>query len=296
MNNLKFSLIIHKITPNNQDLIREINKKGFSGRYLFFKNIRISGNQTRIIFSDETGKTTNGLDSNIILWRDTKTQAIIRKIIAGYFLNNKKIFIDRVWAEKDWTANKLRQAEFYSQQQLPLPKTIFTNSKNFDFLVKNISLPFIAKPIVGSKGNNVFLINDKAQFQKFCNKFPLTDFIFQKYIPNDGDFRLLCVGKKFIGGYKRIPKKGEFRANIAQGGSGKIIKLNPLLINLAEKVSRITKIEILGIDFIQSKTTKSYYLMETNGIPQWQGFKKTTGINVAEKIIDYSLSLYKKIS
>lgn len=307
LNKVFFGIIIHKVSPNSEDLVREITKRGHLVDYLFFDSILNHHSKLEIILRNKKGQRVDDNNFDLLIWRDTETRAIIRKIAASYFLQKGKIFIDKVWATRDWTANKLRQVEFFSHHGLPVPKTLFLNNfssylknspqKLFEKVTSKLGVPFIVKPIVGSKGKNVFLIKKMEKFQqlkeKFCS-FNGKNPLFQEYIPNNGDFRVFFINKKFIGVYKRIPKKGEFRANIAQGGRGEKITPAKELINLSKKVAQIMGIEILGVDIIQCQKSKKYYVLETNGIPQWQGFKKTTGIDVAKKIIDYCLSLYSQ--
>lgn len=302
MNKLHFGIIIHQITPNSKDLVKEIKKRGFLASYLYFNSI-LNQSKTEIIFKNNKGEQVNNDQFDILLWRDTDTPAVIRKVIASYFLQKGKIFIDKIWATRDWTGNKLRQVEFFSRHGLPIPKTLFVNQfisyfkkspqKLFQKIIPILGLPFIAKPIVGAQGENVLLIKSQKDFQKLKKGVTGESPLFQEFIPNDGDFRALVINKKFIGAYKRIPKKGEFRANLAQGGRGQKIKPESKLISLSKKVAELIGIEILGVDIIRCQKSKKYYVLETNGIPQWQGFKKTTGIDVAEKIIDYCLSYYK---
>ena len=304
LNKVSFAIIIHKVSPNSEDLVREITKRGHLVDYLFFDSILNHNSKLEIILRNKKRQRINDNNFDLLIWRDTETRAIIRKIVANYFRQKGKIFIDKIWATRDWTANKLRQVEFFFHHGLPVPKTLFlsnfsTRFKNsphqlFKKITSSLGIPFVAKPIVGSKGNNIFLIKKEKEFQqleqKFCDlsgRNPL----FQEYLSNNGDFRALLINKKFIGAYKRIPKEGEFRANIAQGGKGEKVTPEKELISLSKKVAEIMGIEILGVDIIQDQKCKKYYVVETNGIPQWQGFKKTTGINVAQEIIDYCLSL-----
>jgi ribosomal protein S6--L-glutamate ligase len=110
-------------------------------------------------------------------------------------------------------------------------------------------------------------------------------FLFQEYLPNDGDIRILVIGYKAIGAMKRIKPKDDFRANISQGAKAVKFELNKELIKLAEGAARATQTEFAGVDIIESKG--KYYIIEVNRTPQFRGFKQYTKVDPSPFIVDY---------
>ena len=57
--------------------------------------------------------------------------------------------------------------------------------------------------------------------------------------------------------------------------------------NLAERIARICKVEVAGIDIIINKNSGNPYILEVNIGPQFEGLEKYTGVNAAREIIEY---------
>jgi len=65
------------------------------------------------------------------------------------------------------------------------------------------------------------------------------------------------------------------------------------LVSIAEKISKVTRTEIAGVDIMVNKETGKPYVLEVNHGPQFAGIEKATGINIAAKIVDYFEKLAK---
>ena len=105
-------------------------------------------------------------------------------------------------------------------------------SKNIPLLKKFLHLHqnVVYKPLDGMGGESIFQVNDQDKninvILETLTKFGARTIMAQKYIPaiKDGDKRILVVDGKVIPlCLARIPPKGEFRGNLAAGGSGIVI-------------------------------------------------------------------------
>ena len=117
-------------------------------------------------------------------------------------------------------------------------------------------------------------------------------FLFQEFLPTDGDIRVLVVGYKAIGAMKRHLVPGDFRANISQGADAEKFQLTPEIIEYAEKAAKITNTEFAGVDLIESKG--KFYVIEVNRSPQFKGFRKYTKVDPSPFIINYLEEKAKK--
>lgn len=189
----------------------------------------------------------------------------------------------------------LRQFE----AKLPFPKTALVFSlKTLNQVIRGFEFPLIVKPSNGKQGRGVFKVENLTKLYQAINALDEDEspaFVLREFIPNDGDIRVFTVGYKAIGAMKRTPKQGDFRSNISQGGSGAVFDLEkyPEVKSIAEKLSKLTKTEIAGVDIILHKETQKPYILEINPGPQFTGFEKYTGINAAKEIILYFESLIK---
>jgi glutathione synthase/RimK-type ligase-like ATP-grasp enzyme len=136
----------------------------------------------------------------------------------------------------------------------------------------------VIKPISESGGKGILIISKNA-----ARKLALNDeYIVQEFIDSshgisgitDGthDLRLVFVNKKVVYAYIREPKKGNLLANLAQGGSLKIVpnKLIPAsvlpIIQKAHKIFASFSPRIYTID-IMYDTNKKPWVVELNSMP-----------------------------
>lgn len=218
---------------------------------------------------------------------------LVTKMILGKELIERGIpFINSGYYLNPLLSDKKYQSFVTSQNGILTPKSLslkIIDSDTFEYIKETLGIPFILKPTHGAKGFGVEIIKNEQEF----NKLPREDlhkFLFQEYIENDGDYRVIVVNHKAVGTFKRIPPTDDFRANISQGGKGELVedsKLKNNLYEIAEKVTRLLNLEIAGIDIIKSLKNDKLYFIESNSIPQWEGFTKTTNINVSGEILNY---------
>lgn len=118
-------------------------------------------------------------------------------------------------------------------------------------------------------------------------------FLIQEYIENDGDYRVMTVGYKCIGGFKRQPKTEKLVLNKSTGRSVGLEKVPRDVAEVAEKAARVLGVEVAGTDLVRSKSDGKVYVIEVNEAPQFKVFEKRTGVNVARKILEYCVSKFK---
>lgn len=186
--------------------------------------------------------------------------------------------------------NKLYQHCRFARKKLPFPKTYFSNVPNLETKIENIEgfikYPIVVKNISGAHGNNVFLTKNRQELIKIIklNKKLGLKIIFQEFIPNDWDMRLVVLGDKvkFVVKRQRIDKN-EWRNNTSLGAKREIIDLNKVSKEwkkLAVKATKTVNYTIGGVDIVQNRNDKKLYLLEVNLSPQ---FKPGT----TEAIISY---------
>jgi RimK family alpha-L-glutamate ligase len=177
---------------------------------------------------------------------------------------------------------------------LPYPKSaVVFNEKGAKEALKSFPFPLVVKTSAGRQGKGVFLCKSfqdvLAAIEEIHNQ-GVEAVVIREFIPNDGDLRIFTVGYKAIGAMKRSPtKKDEFRSNISLGGRGEKFELGnyPEIKSIAESAAEVMRTEIAGVDIIIHKETARPYILEVNPSPQFEGFEKYTGVNAAEKIIEY---------
>ena len=158
----------------------------------------------------------------------------------------------------------------------------------------SLVFPVIAKLPVSSRGAGVYLLKSAEEADELPGS--VNDYVYQSFIPNNGDYRIFMVAGVPLGVMKRVAKAGEHRNNLAQGGTGEVVidaHEHAMACKLAARVATIFGLQICGVDLIRHVETGEWYFMEVNTVPQWanNGFQGVTGIDVAAKIIDYVATL-----
>ncbi|GAA0762872.1 RimK family alpha-L-glutamate ligase [Clostridium sartagoforme] len=187
-----------------------------------------------------------------------------------------------------------------SNSNIQMPRTILSpmifdyllNSegylvKCFDELGKDV----IIKESKGSFGMQVYSIKNKEDFIKKVmdlNKRNI-DFIMQENIKSSygKDIRVNIIGDKVIGAMLRESDK-DFRANISQGGKGKLINLTIEQEELALKAHKVLGLDFSGVDLLFGENNKPI-LCEVNSNLNFLSFEELWGKSFGAEILKYIL-------
>ena len=187
--------------------------------------------------------------------------------------------------------NKFLAGQVLQSAGIQVPKTVtFADPRHIDQAIKRVGgYPFILKRLKGTQGNAVFLINDVDKAHRKIGKYirKRKPFLIQQYIKESKgtDLRCFVVGGKVVGAMKRVAAKGEFRANIHQGGNGLEASLSKAERGMAIEAAEVLGLHIAGVDILRSHDGPM--LLEVNSSPGLQGIEKATGKDIAAEIIRY---------
>lgn len=190
--------------------------------------------------------------------------------------------------DKFWTCQVLSKAK------IKLPKTIFAGSpQNPQFLIDKVGgLPCVVKTIQGSQGYGVSILETKLSANTTLQTMYSNDLHIhlQQFLEaNNKDIRAFVVDGVVVAAMERTANKGDFRANLSQGGSGKKIDLTPEENQTAIDSAQALGLGVAGVD-IMRLTNGTFKVIEVNSNPGF-GIAEVTGVNVALKIIEYAESL-----
>lgn len=159
--------------------------------------------------------------------------------------------------------------------------------------------PIILKGSGGDRGTRVFKADNLEELEKLVRDLRKTEteegkrYMLQEYIPNDGDYRVLVLGKKVLGVMKRSSQSvAEFKNNYSVGGKVEVATLPQNILDLAVKAAEVCGLAIAGVDVaFRNFDMDKPVIWEVNKGPQFKGFMEATGINVPEEIVKYLVSL-----
>ncbi len=187
--------------------------------------------------------------------------------------------------------DKLRSLQILSKNGVDMPKTVFASNKSSskDVIALSGGAPLVLKILEGTQGVGVVLVDTEKAAKSVLDAFYGMDvnLLVQEYIEEAGgaDIRVLIVGGQVVGAMKRQGAEGDFRSNLHQGGCATAHKLTRKEKSTALAAAKAMGLGVCGVDMIPS--SRGPLVMEVNSSPGLEGIEKSTGIDVAEKIMEY---------
>jgi len=265
-----------------------IEIKAFNYAHLYF---RLDADRFGI-FAEEEGQLK---DFDFLILRSpglTRRYVWQEKVLVDWFLKRKKRVLNgetlRLFPED---FDKLWQNYLFYQAKIPFVPTEWFGYPSL--LKKKKEPPFILKRLVGSLGRDLRLIRDESELDDFLKLNHPYEFLTQLFLPTGEDYRLIVLGGEVLGIMKRKAKKGQIATNVAAGGKAEKVSFRPELVGLAKRVCSLLKCEFAGVDIMYDQKSNPYVL-EINRYPVFKGFEKATGVNVAQKVIEYLISKREK--
>ncbi|WP_396588823.1 RimK family alpha-L-glutamate ligase [Bermanella sp. R86510] len=129
-----------------------------------------------------------------------------------------------------------------------VPWTMVTANtlEDADKVWASMPFPFVAKIPKSSMGEGVFLIETRAQWQRYLEQTPVI--YAQEYLPIDRDLRIVWVGDRIVAGYWRLQAEQGFYNNVSKGGMVEAGILPPEACALVEKLATQLDINHGGFD------------------------------------------------
>lgn len=155
-----------------------------------------------------------------------------------------------------------------------------------------LTFPFILKQLESSKGDGVFLIEKSEQISRIFEQTGDKKLLLQEFYPEafGTDVRAFVINGKIHAAMKRTAKPGEFRSNLALGGTAEPVELSHEECELVLKTTRTLGLQVSGVDLL--RTRKGSLVLEANPCPGLEGIEKYSQQNLAKNIIQYAEELY----
>jgi ribosomal protein S6--L-glutamate ligase len=185
--------------------------------------------------------------------------------------------------------DKLRSLQLLSRAGIDMPKTGFARlpRDKSDIIDMVGGTPVVIKLLEGTQGIGVVLAETKKAAESVLDAFYglKTNILIQEFIKESKgtDVRAFVVDGKVVGAMKRTGKEGDFRSNLHRGGTAEAITLSSTERRTAIKATKALGLSIAGVDMLQSN--RGPLVMEVNSSPGLQGIEKSTGIDIASKVI-----------
>jgi glutathione synthase/RimK-type ligase-like ATP-grasp enzyme len=171
--------------------------------------------------------------------------------------------------------SKITEYARLDERRLPIPKTVivhrFAIRKYVTDIVDTLGLPLIMKDSLGRKGLLNFRVANEKEIVRIAEENQDIDFIFQEFIPNNGDYRLLVLGQNVrVAIHRERSDDNVTHINTAKDSVASLISPSDLVeyCELACSAANIMRRQIAGVDLMVDARTGHPKIIEVNDAPQ----------------------------
>lgn len=180
--------------------------------------------------------------------------------------------------------SKLTQYFALSIAGVDVPSSVFGSlSVVEDKVVSDFGFPFIAKSISARNGNDNYLIRNKQELDGLREQIDDGKFVFQEFIENDKDYRVIVIGDKVGEVYERKRQEGS-NSHVNNASAGGAVRVadgyDPVVKETALKAANAIGREIAGVDVMVSLDGRRTVVLEVNDNYQVQGFMDKNSADV----------------
>ncbi len=203
---------------------------------------------------------------------------------AGYKVVNGSMGITR-------TKNKLLQRSDLRGANIPMPKWAAAyDAVGCLTAVKSLGYPVMLKMAFGTKGKGVFFVDKRETLIPIIDYLSVRDgnpVIIEEFIEEakHAHVRIFVIGGEIAAAMNVVAPEGDVRSN--SGGTYEKIDLTDEEQSIALLAAKTMNLDIAGVDMLRS--SRGPLVMEVNANPGFTELEKTTGVDVAAKIVQFSL-------
>ncbi|MHB9023570.1 MAG: RimK family alpha-L-glutamate ligase [Armatimonadota bacterium] len=182
--------------------------------------------------------------------------------------------------------DKFETSCLLQQAGIPTPAVVVVQDPAMGRLVLKEWGRLVAKPLFGSLGLGITLLEDTPQGHALIPVMleRYGAIYLQEYVPSSGgDIRAFVVGPRVAASIYRKVAPGEWVSNVHRGAQPESVPLDCRTREIAVHAARAVGLDYTGVDLMEGPAGP--VVIEVNGNPQWQGVLAATGRNMAEDIL-----------
>jgi ribosomal protein S6--L-glutamate ligase len=219
-------------------------------------------------------------------------EQIIFRVDALHWLEARGVPVINSPRAIERTVDKFYTTALLQEAGLPVPDTVVCERHADALAAVRAMGDVVIKPIFGSLGHGMVRVTDPEVARRVVEPLEQVSSVFyvQQTIDHGGcDIRVFVIGGRVVGAIERTAPAGEWRTNVARGGSARAIDLPVAWADLARRATAIVGADYAGVDLLPSRDGR-VFVLEVNGIPGWQGLQQATGLDVAGLIADHTVA------
>jgi ribosomal protein S6--L-glutamate ligase len=152
----------------------------------------------------------------------------------------------------------------------------------------------VVKPVFGSEGRGMMRISDPELAWRTFRTLERTQSVLylQRFVQHPGwDLRVFVLGGRVLTAMRRVAA-GDWRTNVAQGGSAAKADLPADAEELAIRAARALGAAVAGVDLLPGPDG-GWYVIEVNAVPGWRALAPITGVDVAVELVRFLVDEYR---
>ncbi len=285
---------------HTDQLCRALTQRGHTGRVVLYDSLVARLGSRPLAHGDGlTGSGPGGERVDVL-----SADAVLARIIPGGSLEQVIFRVDALhWIEARGVlvVNSPRAIErcvdkFYTSSLLldaglPTPVTVVCQRTDDAMDAVRAMGDVVIKPIFGSLGQGMVRTDNPEVALRVVRTLDQVRAVFyvQQAIDHGGrDVRVMVVGGRVLGAIERQAPPGEWRTNVALGGTARAFELPQAWAALAIRAAAAVGADYAGVDLLPSRDGR-VFVLEVNGIPGWEGLQAATRVDVAGALVEHAL-------
>src|SRR5262245_47383681 len=212
---------------------------------------------------------------------------IIFRVDALHWIENRGVLVVNSPRAIERSVDKFYTTTLIHDAGLPTPETVVCERMDDALAAVRMMGDAIVKPLFGSLGHGMVRLTDPEVASRVLESLEAMHAVFyvQRTVDHGGrDVRVFVIGGRVAGAIERRAPHGDWRTNVARGGSAEPVALPPDWERLALEAARVVGADYAGVDLLPS-ADGGVVVLEVSGMPVWQGLPRATGIDVAAAIV-----------
>jgi RimK family alpha-L-glutamate ligase len=271
------------------ELCRALQERGHVGRVRAYEGLvaRLGSGDGHL----SSGRASL-VDADAVLARIIPTgslEQIIFRVDALHWAEDRGVLVMNSPRAIERCVDKFYTTALLQEAGLPVPETIVCEDAAEAIETLRVMGDAIVKPIFGSLGHGMVRVTDPEIALRVVEPLKQVSSVFyvQRTVDHGGrDIRAFVVGGRVIGAIERTAPAGDWRTNVARGGSVRPFDLPSAWAQMAIRATAAVGADYAGVDLLPSRDGR-VFVLEVNGIPGWKGLQQATGIDVAGVIVEH---------
>jgi len=248
-----------------------------------------------------TSEQISILDADVVLARiipGGSLEQLIYRVDALHWLENRGLRVVNSPRAIERSVDKFYTTTLLHDAGLLVPETVVCERVEDAMAAVRSMGDVVIKPIFGSLGHGMVRVSDPDVALRVVRALDQIRSVFyiQRAIDHSGrDLRVFVVGGRVLGAIERRAPAGEWRTNVAIGGSATAVDISPEVERVALRAAAAVGADYAGVDVLPARDG-ALYVLEVNGIPGWEGLQQATGLDVAAAIVEHLERVRQPIS